>query len=197
MRNLGHLIIFVKEPRVGKVKTRLAEDIGPINATFWYRRQLDHLLNIFKPSSTYRKHLFVTPHRGLKYFRTYTKQGWRLCHQSPGDLGEKMKNAFLSVGQGPRLLIGSDIPAVSAQHIELAFKQLNSVDAIFGPAQDGGYWLIGLSRFVVPPNLKHVRWSSQYALSDTLSKFGPKVSVKLIQTLKDVDRGSDLQTLNA
>ena len=197
MRNLGHLIIFVKEPRVGKVKTRLAEDIGPINATFWYRRQLDHLLNIFKPSSTYTRHLFVTPHRGLKYFRTYTKQGWRLCRQSPGDLGEKMKNAFLSVGQGPRLLIGSDIPAVSAQHIELAFKQLNSVDAIFGPAQDGGYWLIGLSRFVVPPNLKRVRWSSQYALSDTLSKFGPKVRVKLIQTLKDVDRGSDLQTLTA
>jgi len=197
MRNLGHLIIFVKEPRVGKVKTRLAEDIGPINATFWYRRQLDHLLNIFKPSSTYTRHLFVTPHRGLKYFRTYTKQGWRLCRQSPGDLGEKMKNAFLSVGQGPRLLIGSDIPAVSAQHIELAFKQLNSVDAVFGPAQDGGYWLIGLSRFVVPPNLKHVRWSSQYALSDTLSKFGPKVRVKLIQTLKDVDRGSDLQTLTA
>ena len=197
MRNLGHLIIFVKEPRVGKVKTRLAEDIGPINATFWYRRQLDHLLNIFKPSSTYRKHLFVTPHRGLKYFRTYTKQGWRLCRQSPGDLGEKMKSAFLSVGHGPRVLIGSDIPAVSAQHIELAFKQLNSVDAVFGPAQDGGYWLIGLSRFVVPPNLKHVRWSSQYALSDTLSKFGPKVRVKLIQTLKDVDRGSDLQTLNA
>tara|TARA_B100000925_G_scaffold99964_1_gene73185 strand:- start:149 stop:742 length:594 start_codon:yes stop_codon:yes gene_type:complete len=197
MRNLGHLIIFVKEPRVGKVKTRLAEDIGPINATFWYRRQLDHLLNIFKPSSTYTRHLFVTPHRGLKYFRTYTKQGWRLCRQSPGDLGEKMKNAFLSVGHGPRVLIGSDIPAVSAQHIELAFKQLNSVDAIFGPAQDGGYWLIGLSRFVVPPNLKHVRWSSQYALSDTLSKFGPKVRVKLIQTLKDVDRGSDLQTLTA
>ena len=108
-----------------------------------------------------------------------------------------MKSAFLSVGHGPRVLIGSDIPAVSAQHIELAFKQLNSVDAIFGPAQDGGYWLIGLSRFVVPPNLKNVRWSSQYALSDTLSKFGPKVRVKLIQTLKDVDRGSDLQTLTA
>ena len=50
---------------------------------------------------------------------------------------------------------------------------------------------------MVPPNLKHVRWSSQYALSDTLSKFGPKVRVKLIQTLKDVDRGSDLQTLTA
>ena len=196
MKNLGHLIILAKEPRVGKVKTRLAEDIGPINATFWYRRQLDHLLNIFKPSSTYAKHLFVTPHRGLEYFRPYTKQGWRLCRQSPGDLGEKMKNAFLSVGHGPRLLIGSDIPAVSQQHIELAFKQLNSVDAVFGPAQDGGYWLIGLSRFVVLPNLKHVRWSSKYALSDTLGKFGPKVSVKLIQTLKDVDRGSDLQTLS-
>ena len=197
MKNLGHLIIFVKEPRVGKVKTRLAVDIGPINATFWYRRQLDHLLNIFKPSSRYTKHLFVTPHSGLKYFRTYTKQGWRLCRQSPGDLGEKMRNAFLSVGQGPRLLIGSDIPAVSAQHIELAFKQLNSVDAVFGPAQDGGYWLIGLSRFVLLPNLKHVRWSSQYALSDTLRKFGPKMSIKLIKTLKDVDRGSDLQTLTA
>ena len=105
-----------------------------------------------------------------------------------------MRSAFLSVGHGPKLLIGSDIPAVSGQHIELAFKQLNSVDAVFGPAQDGGYWLIGLNRFVVPPNLKNVRWSSKYALSDTLRKFGPKLSVKLIQTLNDVDRGSDLQT---
>ena len=103
-----------------------------------------------------------------------------------------MTSAFLSVGHGPKLLIGSDIPAVSRKHIRLAFKQLNSVDAVFGPAQDGGYWLIGLGRFMVPPNLKHVRWSSKYALSDTLSKFGPKLSVKLIQTLKDVDRGSDL-----
>ena len=51
MKNLGHLIIFVKEPRVGRVKTRLGDDIGPINATFWYRRQLHHLLNTFKPSS--------------------------------------------------------------------------------------------------------------------------------------------------
>ena len=192
MKNLGHLIIFVKEPRVGKVKTRLAEGIGPISATFWYRRQLDHLLNTFKPSSPYAKHLFVTPHRGLKYFRPYTKQGWRLYHQSPGDLGEKMTSAFLSVGHGPKLLIGSDIPAVSRQHIGLAFKQLNSVDAVFGPAQDGGYWLIGLSRFVVPPKLQNVRWSTKYALSDTLSKFSPKVSVKLIPTLKDVDRASDL-----
>ena len=197
MKKRGHLIIFVKEPRVGKVKTRLADDIGPINATFWYRRQLNHLLNNFKRSSPYAKHLFVTPHRGLKYFRPYTRQGWRLCCQSPGDLGKKMASAFFSVGHGPKLLIGSDIPAVSRQHIRLAFKQLNSVDAIFGPAQDGGYWLIGLSRFVMPPNLKHVRWSSKYALSDTLSKFGPKLSVKLIQTLKDVDRGSDLKTLSA
>ena len=192
MKKRGHLIIFVKEPRIGKVKTRLADDIGRINATFWYRRQLDHLLNNFKPYSPYAKHLFVTPHRGLKYFRPYTRQGWRLCCQSPGDLGKKMTSAFLSVGYGPKLLIGSDIPAVTTQHIRLAFKQLNSVDAVFGPAQDGGYWLIGLSRFVVPPNLKHVRWSSKYALSDTLSKFGPKMSLKLIQTLKDVDRGSDL-----
>ena len=187
MKKLGHLIIFVKEPRVGKVKTRLADDIGSINATFWYRRQLNHLLNTFKPSSPYAKHLFVTPHRGLKYFRPYTKRGWRLCCQSPGDLGKKMTSAFLSVGHGPKLLIGSDIPAVSRQHIRVAFKQLNSVDAIFGPAQDGGYWLLGLSRFVMPPNLKHVRWSSKYALSDTLSEFGPKMSIKFIQTLKDVD----------
>tara|TARA_B100000214_G_scaffold105298_1_gene73927 strand:+ start:3873 stop:4451 length:579 start_codon:yes stop_codon:yes gene_type:complete len=192
VKSLGHLIIFVKEPRVGKVKTRLAEGIGLIRATFWYRRQLDHLLNTFKPSSSYAKHLFVTPHQGLKYFRSYTKQGWRLYHQSPGDLGEKMTSAFLSVGHGPKLLIGSDIPAVSRQHIGLAFKQLNSVDAVFGPAQDGGYWLIGLSRFVVPPKLQHVRWSTKYALSDTLSKFSPKVSVKLIPTLTDVDRASDL-----
>ena len=160
MKKRGHLIIFVKEPRVGKVKTRLADDIGPINATFWYRRQLNHLLNNFKPSSPYAKHLFVTPHRGLKYFRPYTKQGWRLCFQSSGDLGKKMASAFLSVGHGPKLLIG-------------------------------------LNSFVVPPNLKHVRWSSKYALSDTLSKFGPKLSVKLIQTLKDVDRGSDLKTFSA
>ena len=192
MKNLGHLIIFVKEPRVGRVKTRLADDIGPINATFWYRRQLHHLLNTFKPSSPYAKHLFVTPHIGLKYFRPYTKEGWRLCRQSPGDLGKKMTSAFLSVGHGPKLLIGSDIPAVSRKHIRLAFKQLNSVDAVFGPAQDVGYWLIGLGRFMVPPNLNHVRWSSKYALSDTLSEFGPKMSIKFIQTLKDVDRGSDL-----
>ena len=192
MKNRGHLIIFVKQPAMGKVKTRLAADIGTVKATFWYRWQLHRLLRTFKGPLPYSKHLFVSPQSGLQYFKPYENKGWRVSQQSHGDLGQRMAKAFLTVGAGPRLLIGSDIPAISKQHIELAFKQLMSADAVFGPAEDGGYWLIGLSRFVKPPVLKNIRWSSDYALSDTLNKFGSDIRMEYLPILSDIDRGSDL-----
>ena len=192
MKNKGHLIIFVKQPTMGKVKTRLASDIGAVKATFWYRRQLHKLLRTFEGPSPYSKHLFVAAQSGLKYFKPYESKGWKISQQSYGDLGKRMAKAFLTVGAGPRLLIGSDIPAISKEHIKLAFKQLLSADAVFGPAEDGGYWLIGLNRFVRPPILKNVRWSSNYALSDTLNKFDSDIRIDYLPTLSDVDRGSDL-----
>ena len=67
-----------------------------------------------------------------------------------------------------------------------------SADAVFGPAEDGGYWLIGLGRFVRPPVLNNIRWSSDYALSDTLNKFGSDIRMEYLPILSDIDRGSDL-----
>lgn len=110
--------------------------------------------------------------------------------QGPGDLGEKMQRVFALLPPGPVVIVGTDIPEIRAQHIARAFRLLGAHDAVFGPAEDGGYWLVGLRR---RPRIHHifagVRWSSPQALSDTLANLDGR-SVAFLETLDDVDEQS-------
>ncbi|NNE89474.1 MAG: glycosyltransferase [Silicimonas sp.] len=191
MRSLRRrtVIIMVKEPRPGRVKTRLGRDIGMVNAAWWYRHQTRTLLQ--------RLHdlrwdilLAVAPDKAR------SSRVWPLdlprVPQGPGDLGVRMVRT-LATKRGPTLLIGSDIPAVRKTHIARAFKELRPGGSVVGPATDGGYWLVGLDhpRHQHPNLFKDVRWSSEHTLGDTLKNLPHPVG--LADTLRDVDHAADLQ----
>jgi glycosyltransferase A (GT-A) superfamily protein (DUF2064 family) len=94
---------------------------------------------------------------------------------------------------GPVCIIGADIPGVTRAHVWRAFTALGAADAVFGPAPDGGYWLIGMKGVRPPPPglFQGVRWSSPHALADTLATL-PGLRVAMVNTLADVDEAADL-----
>ena len=115
-----------------------------------------------------------------------------MVRQGPGDLGLRMARVARGLPPGPVVIVGCDIPDMTAEHIAKAFRELGRCDAVFGPATDGGYWLVGLRRrprFIDP--FERVRWSSKHALSDTLANLDGR-SVALIELLSDVDDGAGL-----
>lgn len=108
--------------------------------------------------------------------------------QGSGDLGERMQRIFTALPPGPAVIVGTDIPGISPRHIGHAFRALGAHDAVFGPAADGGYWLVGLRRTPKTPRriFKGVRWSGPHALRDTLANLnGARVAT--IGMLEDVD----------
>jgi glycosyltransferase A (GT-A) superfamily protein (DUF2064 family) len=112
--------------------------------------------------------------------------------QGGGDLGARMQRIFDAAPPGPAVIIGTDVPHIAPAHIAAAFRLLGRHDAVFGPAADGGYWLVGLKR---RPRLLRpfdgVRWSTAHALSDTLANLRG-LSIGEVATLTDVDTAADL-----
>jgi len=101
-----------------------------------------------------------------------------------------MRRALAACPPGPAVLVGSDIPALAAHHIAEAFHLLGRHDLVFGPASDGGFWLVGARRSPrLPPLFGPVRWSGPHALADVLSNLSPRVSVGFAARLEDVDDG--------
>ena len=194
MRKHGSLIVFAKEPRVGNVKTRLARDIGYVNATFWYRQQLATLIKELTDKSPFKKkYLFISPNNSKRSFMYYTPKGWEVRYQSNGELGKRMKEALNNTGEGPRILIGSDIPGINNKHIKSALKELTKTKTVVGPARDGGYWIIGMARYQKAPGMQNVRWSSEHALVDTIKCFGQRTTIGYITTMNDIDNGQDFE----
>jgi hypothetical protein len=101
-----------------------------------------------------------------------------------------MRRALAAMPPGPAVLIGADIPGVLPAHIEAAFRALGSSDCVFGPARDGGYWLVGLRRSPSAPDVfSQVRWSSPHTLADTLVHLPAGCRHALVDMLDDVDDG--------
>lgn len=188
------LVVMVKEPRPGRVKTRLGRDIGMVAAAWWFRHQSKSLLRKLR-DPRWRIVLAVAPdHEGLTS-RIWPSDLTRVP-QGKGYLGSRMARVLRSAPPGPVCIVGADIPDISRARVASAFAALGSADAVFGPAKDGGYWLIGLKRVrAVPAKLFHgVRWSTEHALADTIATLGDH-SVKTVSTLRDVDTLKDLQEL--
>jgi glycosyltransferase A (GT-A) superfamily protein (DUF2064 family) len=106
-----------------------------------------------------------------------------------------MKRPFRLLPPGPVVLVGSDIPAMRPSHIARAFALLGRHDLVFGPASDGGFWLVGARRSRPLPRalFAKVRWSTAQALADTLATIPPDYSVGIADTLDDVDDADDLR----
>ena len=181
---------MVKEPRAGKVKTRLGNDIGMIEAAWWYRHQsLSLLRNVVHPK--WETVIAVTPDIEGQKSKVWPPELKRIS-QGMSDLGEIMLKIIQRFRVGPICIIGSDIPDVSIEKIDRAFKVLMRNEFVIGPTLDGGFWLFGTRKIktISKKTFKNVRWSSIYAYEDT---------VKTLETerwaccdiLRDVDNITD------
>lgn len=186
------LVVMVKEPRPGRVKTRLGRDIGMTAAAWWFRHQVRALLRRVRDPRWYVV-LAVAPDRQGMLSRVWPADLPRVP-QGAGDLGDRMARVFRTMPPGPVAIIGADIPGVTAARIAEAFRALGDHDAVFGPAPDGGYWLIGLKRSAAVPAMifQDVRWSTEHALADTAASL-PGQRIAHVATLRDVDTIADLR----
>lgn len=190
------LVLMTKTPRMGRVKTRLARDIGTVPAWHFYRTTVTKIVRDLGDDPRWQTLLAVAPFEGLN------DQGFFPPHlarvpQGEGDLGDRMGRLMTQLPAGPIVMIGGDSPGLTKAHIADAFKTLGQADAVFGPAHDGGYWLVGLKRQPNVPNIfQGVRWSTQYALADTL-KNCTRLKVATLDTRADIDTGADFAQWNA
>ena len=181
-------IIFVKAPRAGFVKTRLAAAIGNEAACNAYRQLAETVLAKLAPLP--HAELRFTPNDAENEITPWLSVGWTARPQGEGDLGERMHRAFTEAN-GPAIIIGSDCPQVELSDFQTAAKALQTHDAVIGPATDGGYWLIGLNA-PCPALFKNIKWSTSDVLPKTLEKASAAgLSVQLLRELADVDTGED------
>lgn len=191
MRRRSVVIVFAKAPRLGAVKTRLAREIGDHAARRFQREVAGALVRRLARPGRWRLVLAVTPDGYARQGRFWPEDVERLA-QGPGDLGRRMARALHRYLPAPVVLVGSDIPTLRARHIRRAFQALGQSDVVFGPASDGGYWLVGARGRIAPERLfRGVRWSTPEALADTRRNLGPGRRVGLVDQLDDVDSGAD------
>ncbi|WP_137178877.1 TIGR04282 family arsenosugar biosynthesis glycosyltransferase [Roseomonas sp. AR75] len=182
------VIVFARAPRLGAVKRRLARGIGAMAALRFYRGQLARLLAAIAPDRRWCTVLAVTPDRASA---RWPRRLPRVA-QGQGDLGTRMHRALRPHRRA--LIVGSDIPGVGRADIAAAFRALGRADAAFGPAEDGGYWLVALGPRRPGKPFAAVRWSTSHALTDTLANFHGR-RVALLRRLRDVDTAADLAAI--
>jgi rSAM/selenodomain-associated transferase 1 len=188
------LIIFLKAPRAGLVKTRLATGIGPTAALRAYERLVETLLAGLAPLPG--AELRFTPDDAANEVSRWLRDGWSSHGQGSGDLGERLCRAFRDAfASGARrvVVIGSDCPEVTPADIESAWAALEMHDVALGPATDGGYWLIGL-RALHEAIFRDIHWSTNSVSAETLAICQQGgLSVHRLRTLSDVDTVEDWQ----
>lgn len=190
MRVALHVAVFLKAPRLGQVKTRLAAGIGWMEATRFHRTQAQRLIRALARDRRWRVSLWLTPRTALRR-RDLQGSGLPRFDQGTGDLGRRMARPFRRLPSGSVVLVGTDIPDLSAAVVATAFRALGNHGAVLGPAQDGGYWLIGLKgRLRLRPPFSAVRWSTKHALADTRAALGGERAA-LLPALTDIDTPED------
>lgn len=179
------LFIFAKAPMIGKAKTRLAADIGKVHALRLYRSMLSRVIrNVQSPA--WDTVIMVTPAHKIGHVPEW--QGLAQYPQVNGSLTPRLAQAFAH--KGPVIVIGTDCPQIRERDIANGFKALRSHKAVFGPADDGGFYLMGMNGPVSEAVFDNVRWSTEHTLADVEKNVrGP---VKYLRTLVDID---DLKAL--
>jgi rSAM/selenodomain-associated transferase 1 len=181
------VIVFARAPRLGTVKRRLARGIGERSALRFHTRTLIDLMRGLLRDRTFRTVLALSPDGAKDRLPVRAPR----MPQGGGDIGKRMDRVFRRYRKGNVAVIGSDIPDASAADLRSAFKVLGRHDAVFGPAEDGGYWLVALGPRRPAQPFVNARWSTEHALADTLRNFrGRRVAHGRV--LRDVDTVDDL-----
>lgn len=188
------LIVFMKAPVLGRVKTRLAQSIGEASATALYRLMCEQLLSLSVPSNC---DVIIAYDAEAKADLPSYLEGKTLFYQTGDGLGERMHNAFewaFSKGYESAILVGSDIPEVTEHLLEEAFGLLAQNDAILSPTHDGGYYLIGFQhKTFCKAAFEGIAYSQSDVYANTLLKL---VHLRVAQgvILRDIDTLDDLRT---
>ena len=181
------LVVFAKAPVIGGAKTRLAAGVGRVEAWRLHRAMTAGLLRRLR-DPRWETVLAVAPDPAVaRRFPGVWPDGLRRLPQGGGDLGDRQGRAFTR--RGPSVVIGSDAPDVTRGDLAAAFAALKRRDAVIGPAEDGGYWLIGLNGPAPAGLFDGVRWSSARTRDDlerNMSDFG--ISWTRLRTLADIAR---------
>ncbi|GAB4389996.1 MAG: TIGR04282 family arsenosugar biosynthesis glycosyltransferase [Thermodesulfovibrionales bacterium] len=193
MKNRHALIIFAKSPNKSPVKTRLARHLPDAQRLALYVRMLEGTVSRLRAVPGVDTWISFSPPEDAAYFERF---GLPMFPQSMGDLGLRMHNALreaLSRGYGRAVLVGVDIPELSGGHVLGALEALASCDVVFGPARDGGYYLVGVKR-PAPEIFQGIEWSSRLTLGQSVLKArAAGYAVRQIECLDDVDRVEDLR----
>lgn len=181
---------MAKLPVAGAVKTRLARETGVVQATSFYRQAAATLIGRLARQPFWQTILAVAPDVAV------ASGAWPAslmrCPQGRGDIGQRMQRPMRELPPGPVCVIGTNILDIEVAHVRRAFRLLGSSDVVFGPAEDGGYWLVGMRRRprIIDP-FRGVRWSTRHALADTMRNLAGH-TVTCTATLADVDTAGDL-----
>ncbi|PQB03526.1 TIGR04282 family arsenosugar biosynthesis glycosyltransferase [Aureitalea marina] len=184
------LIIFVRNPELGKVKTRLAKDVGDETALAIYTFLLERTKSI---TSGLKQEKQVHYSDEIATDDLWQDFGYHKRIQADGDLGEKMQSAFeqgFEAGFKRIVIIGSDLYDLESEDIVKAFEQLKQHDVVLGPAQDGGYYLLGMCQ-MVPGIFANKTWGTDQVLDQTLADLDEH-SVCLLSERNDADYLSDI-----
>ena len=188
------VILFTRAPIVGQVKTRLAADVGDTEALAVHRDLGARALAAAQGVAACEVTVAFTPAGALEAVRNWLGDA-ALQAQSDGDLGARMHAAItarFAAGARQVVVIGSDCPALDAGGITAAFDALDAADVVFGPATDGGYYLVGLVR-PCGPLFAGVPWSAPDTLARSLDRaHALGLRVALLPPLDDVDTAADL-----
>jgi len=186
------LIIFYRNPIQGKVKTRLASTLGKKRALEVFLKLSSHTKMITE-GLAYDKIVFYS--EAIDLMDLWPNATFLKALQRGEDLGEKMKNAFISAfesGYASVCIIGTDCYQLSGEVIDQAFESLRSFDAVIGPAHDGGYYLLGMNK-PFKDVFQHKNWSTETVFGETIRDFETLgLKYQKLQVLRDVDTEDDL-----
>ncbi len=189
-----HVVIMLKVPRAGRVKTRLARGIGVARATAFHRSSVRILVARLLAPRRWSLHLAITP--DAERASPALPRGPSRRGQGLGDLGDRMQAVMDTLPPGPVVIVGSDCPGLGQVDLAMAFHALGRANAVFSPAPDGGYGLVGMKRRPAVPRLfEAVRWSHAETLADTLRN-AAGLDTALLAPLLDVDEEKDLRHSN-
>lgn len=195
---MASLIIFIKNPELGKVKTRIARETGEGPALDIYTQLLAHT-NMITCDLPINKYLYFDAY--IPEYKIWEKGNYHFKLQSSGDLGHRMLMAFRAVAQQesqaeknkePTIIIGSDTMELNEEIIFLAYQKLVDYDIVIGPASDGGYYLLGFQSVILESLFMDMPWSNPKLLEITLEIIEKeKNSLFLLPQLNDIDTLSD------
>jgi uncharacterized protein len=189
------IMVFLRQPEKGKVKTRLAASIGDDRALEIYQRLLDHTLATVSVMPFDKQAWFADGPPGNTALE---RLGFKILAQRTGDMGARMSHAFsqaFAAGYRSVVIVGTDCPGLNADLLNEAFDLLATHDVVIGPADDGGYYLLGMRG----PFLKlfdGIRWSTDEVAKETERIcLDNKLSYIMLRPLGDIDREEDLHLL--